>query len=180
MSNEANLTPANDVTWRRMTKHSDVATIRHLVESTDFFRNDEVDVAVELVEERLSKGDSSGYNFIFAEVAGRVVGYACFGPIACTVGGYDLYWIAVVQNEQRAGLGKRLVREVERDIAQLAGRHIYIETSGQPKYAPTRAFYERCGYSIIATIPDFYDINDDKVIWRKVLDFRSKTRRETK
>ena len=35
-----------------------------------------------------------------------VVGYACYGPIACTVASYDLYWIAVDPQFQRHGIGQ--------------------------------------------------------------------------
>lgn len=148
---------------------SDRVTVREIIESTGFFRPDEVDVAVELVDERLAKGEASGYFFIFAEEEGRVLGYACYGPIACTVGSYDLFWIAVHQDVQGKGLGRALLTESERLIRERAGRHIYIETSGKPQYLPTRRFYERCDYRNIAVLPNFYDAGDDKVILVKAM-----------
>ncbi len=154
--------------FRLLAAPSDRDAIRRIVEATGFFRPVEVDVAVELVDERLVKGEASGYEFVFAEVDGSVAGYTCYGPIACTLGSYDLYWIAVAPNWQGRGLGQALLRETERLIRQRAGRHIYIETSGRAQYAPTRAFYKRCGYEVAAVLPDFYDHDDDKVIWRKV------------
>jgi hypothetical protein len=44
-----------------------------------------------------------------------------------------------------------------------------VETASQQKYAPTRAFYERCGYTATATLPDFYSPGDDKIIYSKSL-----------
>ena len=44
------------------------------------------------------------------------MGYACYGPIAVTIGSYDLYWIAVDQSCQGKGLGKVLLAEAERLI----------------------------------------------------------------
>ena len=41
-------------------------------------------------------------------------------------------------------------------IASEGGRNIYIETSTTPHYQPTRAFYERCGCQLVATLDDFY------------------------
>ena len=73
-----------NVTLRYETIASDLATVRDIVTSTGFFHDHEVDVAVELVEERLRRGDASGYYFAFVEVDGRTVAYSCFGPIACT------------------------------------------------------------------------------------------------
>ena len=46
--------------------------VRRIVSATGFFRPDEIDVAVELVDTRFEKGDASGYFFVFAEVADEV------------------------------------------------------------------------------------------------------------
>lgn len=147
---------------------NDVLAVRRIAESTGFFYPPEVDVAVELVDERLAKGDASGYHFIFAE-SDRPLGYACFGPIACTVGSFDLYWIVVERDAQRFGLGRRLLVEAERLIRDRSGRRIYIETSNREQYAPTRDFYQRCGYKVAAVLDEFYGPGDDKVIFVKAL-----------
>src|SRR3954467_12244433 len=44
---------------------ADAAAIREIVASTGFFHEDEIEVAVELVEERLSRGLASEYHFLF-------------------------------------------------------------------------------------------------------------------
>ena len=75
----------------------------------DSFPPNGVDVAIELVDERLSKGTASGYYFLFAEREGLTIGYACYGPIACTQHSYDLFWIAVDVRHQRSGLGRHLL-----------------------------------------------------------------------
>jgi ribosomal protein S18 acetylase RimI-like enzyme len=155
-------------TLRSNVTSADRDAVRRIVEATGFFRADEVEVAVKRVAEGLAKGSASGYDFIFAEFDGEVAGYACYGPIACSLGSYDLYWIAVDPQRQGQGIGKVLLCEAERRIIERGGRHIYIETSGRPQYTPTRAFYERCGYEVAAVLPEFYDRDDDKVIWRKV------------
>jgi GNAT superfamily N-acetyltransferase len=149
---------------------ADVDAVRAITESTGFFRPDEIDVAVSLVEERLAKGEESGYHFLFAEEESRTAGYACFGPIACTVGSYDLFWIAVHADFQGKGLGKTLLRDSERAIGELDGRRIYIETSSKPQYAPTRNFYLTCGYTEAAILEDFYAPGDSKVIYVKVIE----------
>ena len=77
----------NSITLRYDVQEQDLATVRAIVESTGFFYPAEVDVAVELVEERLRKGEASGYFFAFAEIDGRTVGYSCYGrsPVRPTV-----------------------------------------------------------------------------------------------
>jgi MazG family protein len=155
------------LTLRYEVHDSDLVTVREIVESTGFFYPAEVDVAVELVEERLRRGDASGYFFAFAEIAGRTVGYACYGPIACTANSFDIYWIAVHSEAQRHGLGQWLMSVTEKLIFEQGGESIYVETSGRDHYLPTRKFYDRCGYLKVAELPDFYGTDDSKVIYLK-------------
>ncbi len=63
-----------------------------------------------------------------------------------------------------------LMRAVESQIASVGGRRIYIDTSGQPKYEPTRMFYERCGFRCEARLVDFYEPGDDRLIFVKVVE----------
>jgi D-alanine-D-alanine ligase len=156
--------------FRTSVHPADAGAVRDIVTSSGFFSAAEIDVAVELVEEHLSKGETSGYLFLFAEEDGRTIGYACYGPIACTTASYDLYWIAVHADHRGHGLGRRLAAEVERLIAARGGARVYAETSSRPQYQPTRAFYERCGYARDAEMEDFYAPGDGKVVYVRVLD----------
>jgi GNAT superfamily N-acetyltransferase len=157
------------ITYRDTVQRADPARVREITESTGFFYPDEIDTAVELVEERLAKGQKSGYHFIFAEEAGRTVGYSCFGPIACTKSSFDHYWLAVAQEFRGKGLGTALIAATERAVSALGGTRIYIETSSRPLYDPTRAFYLARGYAKEAELHDFYGPGDSKVIYVKVL-----------
>jgi D-alanine-D-alanine ligase len=157
------------LSYRHQLQPSDPGSIRELVLSTGVFSPVEVDVAVELAEERLTKGPESGYHFVFAEKEGRILGYACYGPIALTVGSYDLYWIAVDKSTQGQGLGRELMQKTEELIRAQGGRRIYIETSTRPPYAPTRAFYLRAGCRLETILEDFYATGDGKAIYVKVL-----------
>jgi ribosomal protein S18 acetylase RimI-like enzyme len=160
----------SEVSFRYDVTAGDVETVRNIVEATGYFSLAEVAVAVELVQEHLSKGAAaSGYYFIFAEHGGRTVGYVCYGPIPCTISSFNLYWIAVHPEFQRQGLGKALMREAERLIIVARGTRIYIDTSYKAQYDETRAFYESLGYALGALLKDFYSPGDDKVIYYKVL-----------
>jgi GNAT superfamily N-acetyltransferase len=163
VSNERHLTLRYDVV------EADVIRVREIVDSTGFFHPPEVDVAVELVEERLRRGDASGYFFAFVELEGVAIGYSCYGPIACTASSFDVYWIAVHRDEQKHGIGRWLMTLTEQLIRSREGRRIYVETSGRPDYLPTRSFYERCEYVKAAELPEFYGDGDSKVIYLKVL-----------
>ncbi len=148
---------------------ADVEIVRRLAASTDFFTADEVDIAVELVEERIAKGAASGYEFILARQDGRTIGYTCFGRIPATQSAYDLYWIVVDADAQRQGIGRQLLEQTVEAVRALGGDKLFADTSSQEKYAPTRAFYRRRGFRKIAELNDFYRPGDNKVIFEKQL-----------
>ena len=159
----------DEIVWREEPRSSDQDIVRDIITSSGFFSKEEIDVAVELVQERLNKGVSSGYHFIFAEVNEEVIGYSCFGPIPCTTESYDIYWIAVQERLRGSGLGREILERAEARIRGLGGKRIYVETSSRDQYKPTRSFYMRCGYREEATLRDFYSPGDDKVIFIKLL-----------
>lgn len=161
--------PMHGLRWRHDLQAEDPERIRRLVTITGFFNPAEIDVAEELVRERLAKGAAGGYHFVMAEHYGRLVGYACYGPIAGSANSFDLYWIAVHPDFQRRGLGRRLIRESERLIHRAGGRRIYVDTSQRAEYASTRIFYENSGYRLEALLPDFYAPGDGKAIYCKAL-----------
>ncbi len=158
-----------DYTYRYDARPEDREHVRRMVASTGFFNTAEVDVAVELVHERLTRGPVSGYHFVFIEKDGQVLGYTCYGHIAGTAASYDLFWIAVDHAARGQGLGQLLMVESERLIALAGGQRVYIETSHREQYVPTRRFYDRAGYRLEAVLKDFYGPGDDKAIYVKVL-----------
>ena len=145
----------------------DPDTIKRIVTSTGFFREDEILVAAELAEERLEKGASSGYEFLFAEIAGKTVAYSCYGLIPCTLHSFDLYWIATHLDYMNRGIGKYLLGETEKAIFLLGGQGIYVETSSKDQYDPTRVFYEKNQYLLKARFDNFYAPGDDKLVYVK-------------
>lgn len=165
-------TEPKNVTIRFEVITSDLIAVEKIVSSSGFFRPDEVPVAVDLVTERLEKGAESGYEFVIADVDGLTAAYACFGLIPCTLYSYDLYWIATHEDYRGQGLGKIVLREVEKAITALGGKTIYVETSSLPNYEPTRAFYLKNNYIEKTRFEDFYNDGDDKVIYIKKLQAR--------
>jgi len=155
------------ISYRDKPIPSDVDSIRSIVRSSGFFSTEEVEMAVELVQENLSKGESSGYYFLFVEINERIVGYSCYGPIPCTKESYDLYWIAVLHEFRGRGIGRDLLQRTEEKIGEMGGRRIYVDTSSREQYEPTRSFYRAGGYEQEAVLKDFYSHGDDKVIYVK-------------
>jgi ribosomal protein S18 acetylase RimI-like enzyme len=159
----------DEIIWREEPRSSDQDIVRDIITSSGFFSKEEIDVAVELVQERLNKGVSSGYYFLFADRGEEVIGYSCFGPIPCTTESYDIYWIAVHERLRGSGLGREILERVERKINDMGGKRIYVETSSRDQYTPTRSFYMHCEYKEEATLEHFYSPDDHKVIFLKLL-----------
>ncbi|MBF0234217.1 MAG: GNAT family N-acetyltransferase, partial [Desulfamplus sp.] len=175
-----------DIIFRYEPLPDDVEQVKEIVKSTGFFNDEEIEVAGELVQERIDKGDKSGYYFVFAQKKNlfpaenneitspddlsrspekrcpitfeekKILGYGCYGPIPGTQSSYDMYWIAVRPDLQKHGLGKALLEKMESLIFDSGGTRIYIETSMQQKYVSTRTFYERCGYRLETVLEHFY------------------------
>jgi len=158
---------SKEIIYREDVRPSDRDHVRHLVESSGYFSQKEIGIAIELVEERLSNGAQSGYFFLFAEWEGNIIGYTCFGPIPDTPYSYDLYWIVVHNNFRRSGIGKALLARTEYLIEKQGGRLIYIDTSSRNQYRTTRMFYSRCGYLKDAFMKDFYNPGDSKITYVK-------------
>ena len=162
-------TPPPAVTFRYEVTSDDVAAIRAVTASTGYFHDDEIDVAAELVEERLAKGAASGYEFVLAECDGRMIGYTTFGPIPCTRSSFDWYWLAVRPELQGFGLGKQLLQQVEERARSMGGTRLYAETSSRPQYATTRAFYEHMRFTLCEILDDYYDTGDGRATYTKPL-----------
>lgn len=151
----------------RKTIEEDREAIMKAIVNTDFFRHNEVAVALEVLDDSLKSGENGEYQSYTAEVEGKVAGWVCFGHTPCTVATYDLYWIVVSPDFQGKGVGKALMEHAEKLIEEAGGKIIVVETSGRPVYNPTRQFYLKLGYKEETRLSDFYAENDDKVIYIK-------------
>ncbi len=159
-----------DITLRTQVMPADIENVNEIIVSTGFFYDFEIPVAVELVEICLIEGEAiSGYHFLFAEADGKTVAYSCYGPIAGTEHGFDLYWIATHNDYRGSGIGKILLEETHRKAKELGADYIIAETSSIEKYLPTRLFYEKNFYDKEAFIRDYYKTGDGKVIYVKRL-----------
>lgn len=144
---------------------SDRTAIESFSRAIPLFRPDEVEIALEVLDASFKPGQPD-YLTLGAELDGRLVGWICWGPTPCTLGTYDMYWVAVDPSVQGAGVGSLLVAEMEKRLAGTA-RMVVVETGGRPEYEPTRAFYLARGYRIAARVPDFYAPGDDQVVFIK-------------
>ena len=149
--------------------HQHRLRIEAMTRSSGFFSEAEVDIALEVLDDYMDRGPASGYHFILAFHNEDPVGYACFGPIPCTVSSFDLYWIVVDNRLRGRGIGRLLLGASEERTVQLGGTRMYLDTSSRSQYDPTRAFYSAAGYEVAAEMADFYGPGDAKVVFVKRL-----------
>jgi ribosomal protein S18 acetylase RimI-like enzyme len=162
------LNAAKDIHIRRA-EAADHNAVIDIIRATNFFRPVEIEIACEVFDDAAANKPGSTYQSYVAQVSGKVAGWVCFGPTPCTLGTFDVYWIAVDPAMQRHHIGSQLLEFSEREIRQQKGRLSVIETSGSHRYLPTRRFYERNGYTLAADVKDFYAPGDDKWIFTKKL-----------
>lgn len=148
---------------------ADRAPLSGLLAATGVFREEELAVALELVDLALENPAQSDYTFCVAAVGEEVAGYACWGATPCTRGTFDLYWIASHPKFHGAGVAAMLMTAAEADMRARGGRLCVVETSSLPSYDRTRAFYEKIGYAQTAVLPDYYAPGDDLCIYTRRL-----------
>jgi ribosomal protein S18 acetylase RimI-like enzyme len=155
------------------------STVAAIVRDTGLFREEEVEVALELFDSTQTPPASSDYFFLGAFTPeDELAGFACYGPTPSTDRTYDLYWIAVDPKRQRSGSGTTLLNEVERRLEGLNARLVVVETSSRSDYGAARGFYLRNGYREAARTRGFYAPADDRITYIKRLQGRTATRGE--
>jgi len=148
---------------------ADQSLVMDIIIRTDFFRQVEVIIAREVFEEAVSEKPGCTYQSYVATIDNKVVGWICFGQTPCTLGTFDIYWIAVERDHQRHHVGTEMLSFAEGQIASQKGRLSVVETSGSDKYKATQKFYIKNGYHQAASVADFYAPGDSKLIFTKVI-----------
>ena len=141
--------------------------IVQIAASTGVFNAEEIDTVKELLDGYYTSPERSGYHFLSYREGGRVLGFAAWGPRALSEKGYDLYWLATRPEAQGRGVGRALEETVEASVRARGGYWLVVDTSDTPHYAAARRFYEGCGYTRAAVLPDFYRDGDSLVIYAK-------------
>jgi GNAT superfamily N-acetyltransferase len=85
---------------------ADRGRIEEISRAVGLFRDDEVAVALEVFD--AAAAGSADYTALGAEHDGRLAGWICWGPTPCTLGTFDLYWMAVDPALHGAGIGTLL------------------------------------------------------------------------
>ena len=160
------------MTHQRPLQAGDRPILAALLDSLSAFTAEERLVALELVDARLDHPESDDYRFIlaFADAADDtqgLSGYLCYGRTPMTQSTYDLYWIATSPDFARSGVARGLVSSMEGEIAREGGGTIRVETGSREGHGAAVHFYDAVSFARAATIPDFYAVGDDLIIFTK-------------
>ena len=148
----------------RFPKQSDLPSIALVLDETELFPKEMLE---EMITPFFDDPHQQDQWFVCEDEEQRVVGFAYCRPEPLTVGTWNLLAIGVRPQYQGRKFGAALMQHIEQALA--AERLLIVETSSLDSFARTRAFYTRCGYDLVATIPDYWDAGDGKVIFSKHL-----------
>jgi GNAT superfamily N-acetyltransferase len=149
---------------------NDRKSIEEILRSTGYFYEFEIAIALEIADDTLNRGtNGSGYFWMKVSDDEGLVAFANYGKNSLSTHSWDLYWIAVHPDSQNKKTGSALLKAIEDDVRDSGGKILWIETSGRPLYASTEGFYKRNGYTLQASLKDFYAPGDPKQIYSKVL-----------
>lgn len=148
-------------------RSSDRDEIARILRASGVFREQEVTIGLELVDETLNPRPDTDYAWVMAEVGSDLAGFACYGPVPLTDATYDLYWIAVAPEFRGSNVAANLDEAVTEAVRARNGRWVLAETSSTPPYEPARRFYLKRGYETLSRVKDFYRVGDDRVTFGK-------------
>ncbi len=151
----------------RKLKPDDAPVIESILKKVVLFKEEEVKVAMELVNVAASDPEQTDYNVFVYTNDDNVLGYHCTGKRPLTDAVYDLYWIVTDPDYRDRGIGKILIEHAEQFVLENKGRWLLIETSSRDDYEGARNFYLRNKYSIVSEIKDFYARGDMLITFGK-------------
>lgn len=156
----------------RELQREDRDAIIELVRATGNFSQEEVAIASELVDTCINNSSQQDYfTFTYEDDASKqVAGFLIVGPTPATLGTYDMYWIASHPDFYGKGIAQSLDKKAVEFVRSRGGYLLIAETSSQPSYERTRAFYLKQGYQRISVINDYYKPGDDLVVFGKRVD----------
>jgi ribosomal protein S18 acetylase RimI-like enzyme len=152
------------MTTKPIQRH-DLPDLKAILDSCDLFPSAYLD---DMIADYLDNPATEAHWFaVYSDDRPLSIGYC--EPMPLTNGTYNLYAIGVHSGHQRQGIGSQMLTYLEQLLLTKGGRLLIIETSTSPDQIGACAFYAQQGYDLVATIPDFWDDGEGKVIFSKRL-----------
>ncbi len=149
----------------RKVKEADLEGLKEVVDSSDLFPSEYLE---EMISDYLNNPENEEVWLTKVE-NDKSVGIAYCAPEKFTEGTYNLYAIGVLKELQGKGIGREMMQSIEEILRGVSARVLIVETSSDNQFRLTRKFYKDLGYNHEATIRDFWQEGEDKVIfWKKL------------
>lgn len=149
----------------RPTRVEDIPALKRVLDDTGLFPGE---MLPDMVQGFLSGGDEDDI-WLSCEREGAAIGFCYAVPETLADGTWNMLAVAVLPSMQGSGAGGLMVAELEARLCNQGHRILIADTSGTQKFARTREFYRRNGYTEEARIRDFWAAGDDKVVFWKSL-----------
>ena len=144
---------------------SDLSELKNVLDSIELFPSEMLE---DMVSDYLNNSESEEIWFTKTENNKPIsIGYCA--PEKLTTGTFNLYALGVRSDLQGKGIGSEMMSYIENELKSLGHRILIVDTSGREGFKLTRKFYENLSYTKEATIRDFWEDGDDKVIYWKRL-----------
>jgi len=147
---------------------SDLPSLKAVIDATELFHSDALDDMVSFGTPPDPGNDPREFWLVHDDGDG-IAAVAYSAPERMTTGTWNALLLAVHPDRQGQAIGTALMSHVEALLAARGERVLLVETSGAADFERTRGFYTRIGYEREALIREYYDVGDDKVVFRKVL-----------
>jgi ribosomal protein S18 acetylase RimI-like enzyme len=145
----------------------DLASIKAVIDANDLFPSTLLD------DMTASYLGGSDVRSLWLTIDAQAVAYCA--PEAMASRTWNVLLIAVHPAFHRRGWGSQLLHFIERALTERGERLLLVETSSLPRYDGARRFYHQRGFEEEARIREFYEANEDKIVFWKRLDDRAAT-----
>jgi len=144
---------------------SDIPALKSVLDSIELFPSEYLD---DMINDFLVNPETEDIWFTVI-LENKPVAIAYCAPEKLTSGTYNLYAIGVRKDLQGQGIGSQMMQYIEEQLRNQSHRILIVETSSAAGFESTRSFYLKRNYTHEATIRDFWDQGDNKVIfWKKL------------
>ena len=149
----------------REVRKQDVEALKQVLDSSELFPSNLLD---DMISDYFNNPSSQDIWFTKID-SNTPVSIAYCAPEKFTEGTYNLFAIGVRKDYQGKGIGREMMNYIEDLLKKQGHRILIVETSGKSEFELTRDFYHKCNYTKEATIREFWNKGDDKVVfWKKL------------
>lgn len=145
--------------------NTEISKLKNVIDSCGLFPSEYLD---NMIADYLNNPNSTDLWYA-SHVGNDLVGFIYCIPEKFTTGTNNLLAIGVSETHQRKGIAKNMLSYIEQELINLKASILIIETSSDDAQKAARFLYEQTGYTKEAVIREFWNENEDKIIYRKKL-----------